>query len=158
MIEIIPAIMPTNTIDLQSKLARVAGHASVVQIDVMDGKFVKDVSWPYTEGDEYFQRILNEDDGLPYRDQFDFEVDLMVMRPEEVIDDWIKAGARRIVVHQESTDNLDKILTDFRKRFPKGEKPDVFDCEIGIAQNVGTSVARVSPTPSPFPQARSTAP
>jgi ribulose-phosphate 3-epimerase len=145
MIEIIAAVMPTSTIDLQSKLAEVAGHISVVQIDVMDGKFVKNVSWPYTEDEEYFQGILNEDEGLPYWDQFDFEVDLMVVRPEEVINDWITAGVRRIVVHQESTDNLEKILTDFRTRFPKSEQPDVFDSEIGIAQNIDTPITSIFP-------------
>jgi len=145
MIEIIPAVMPTDTTDLQSKLAQVVGHAPVVQIDVMDGKFVEDVSWPYTEDEEYFQGILNEDAGLPYWDQFDFEADLMIVRPEEVINDWITAGVRRIVVHQESTDNLEKILTDFRERFPKSEQSDVFDCEIGIAQNVDTPIESVFP-------------
>lgn len=145
MIEIIPAIMPTSTTDLQSKLAQVAGHMSVAQIDVMDGKFVKNVSWPYTEDEEYFQSILNEDAGLPYWDQFDFEVDLMLVRPEEVINDWITAGVRRVVVHQESTDNLEKILTEFRERFPKNEQPDVFDCEIGIAQNIDTPVETLYP-------------
>ena len=143
MIEIIPAVMPTNTTDLQSKLAQVAGHMSVAQIDVMDGKFVKNVSWPYTEDGEYFQSILHEDTGLPYWDQFDFEVDLMLVRPEEVINDWITAGVRRIVVHQESTDNLDQILRDFRERFPKSEQPDVFDCEIGLAQNIDTPIENV---------------
>ncbi|HAO64351.1 TPA: hypothetical protein DCQ44_00010 [Candidatus Taylorbacteria bacterium] len=138
MIEIIPAVMPTSTTDLQSKLAQVAGHMPVAQIDVMDGKFVKGVSWPYTEDEEYFQEILNEDAGLPYWDQFDFEVDLMLVRPEEVIDDWIAAGVRRIVVHAESTDKMDSIITKFRERFPKSEKPDVFDCEIGIALNIET--------------------
>jgi ribulose-phosphate 3-epimerase len=145
MIEIIPAVMPTSTTDLQSKLAQVVGLAPVAQIDVMDGKFVKNVSWPYTEDEEYFQGILNEDAGLPYWDQFDFEVDLMVVRPEEVINDWITAGVRRIVVHEESTDNLEKILKDFRERFPKSDQPDVFDCEIGIAQNINT------PTEDLFP-------
>jgi ribulose-phosphate 3-epimerase len=145
MIEIIPAVMPTDTTDLQSKLAQVVGHAPVVQIDIMDGKFVKNVSWPYTEDEEYFQNILNEDEGLPYWDQFDFEVDLMVVRPEEVINNWITAGVRRIVVHQESTDNLEKILTDFRERFPKSEQLDVFDCEIGIAQNIDTPIESVFP-------------
>ena len=145
MIEIIPAVMPTSTTDLQSKLSQVAGHMSVAQIDVMDGRFVKNVSWPYTEDEEYFQGILNEDEGLPYWDQFDFEVDLMVVRPEEVINDWITAGVRRVVVHQESTDNLEKILSDFRERFPKSEEPDVFDCEIGLAQNIDTPVESLFP-------------
>lgn len=145
MIEIIPAVMPTSTTDLQSKLSQVAGHMSVAQIDIMDGKFVKEVSWPYTEDEEYFQGILNEDAGLPYWDQFDFEVDLMIVRPEEVINDWISAGVRRIVVHQKSTDNLPKILSDFRERFPKSETPDVFDCEIGIAQEIDTPVETLFP-------------
>jgi ribulose-phosphate 3-epimerase len=145
MIEIIPAVMPTSTTDLQTKLAQVAGHAPVVQVDIMDGKFVEHVSWPYTEDEEYFQEILNEDNGLPYWDQFDFEVDLMIAQPENAIDDWISAGVRRLVVHQESTENLDSLLIKFRERFPKNEQPDVFDCEIGVAQNMATPVESLFP-------------
>ena len=147
MIEIIPAIMPENTGDLEAKLAQVAGHAPVVQIDVMDGKFVKNVSWPYTESEEYFQNILDEGAGMPYWDQFDFEIDLMAFHPEELVENWISAGARRIVVHEESTDKetLDKILADFRKRFPKIDEPDVFGVEIGWAQNIETAVESLFP-------------
>ncbi len=145
MIEIIPAIMPTNTADLEAKLVQVNGHAAVVQVDIMDGKFVKNVSWPYTESPEYFQTILSEGAGLPYWDQFDFEMDLMILHPETVWEDWVTAGAHRIVVHQKSAENLDKLLIDFRKRFPKKDQPDVFDVEIGVAQNIET------PTESLFP-------
>ncbi len=147
MIEIIPAIMPTDTGDLEAKLAQVAGYAPVVQIDIMDGKFVKNVSWPYTEHESYFQNILNEGAGMPYWDQFDFEMDLMILHPEKVVEDWIAAGARRIVVHQESLSGveLDKLLENFRKRFPKSEKPDVFDVEIGLAQNIETSTESLFP-------------
>ena len=117
MIEIIPAIMPANTADLEAKLVQVNGHAACVQVDIMDGKFVKNVSWPYTEPPEYFQTILSEGAGLPYWDQFDFEMDLMILHPETAWEDWVTAGAHRIVVHQESAGNLDKLLADFRKRF-----------------------------------------
>lgn len=147
MIEIIPAIMPTDTGDLEAKLAQVAGHASVVQIDIMDGKFVKNVSWPYTEHESYFKNILNEGAGMPYWDQFDFEIDLMILHPEKVVEDWIAAGARRIIVHQESLsiEDFEKLIESFRKRFPRNEKPDVFDVEIGLAQNIDT------PSESLFP-------
>src|SRR3989338_570743 len=49
--EIIPAIMPKNLDDLNKKYSQVKGLANIVQIDVMDGKFVSSISWPYIEDD-----------------------------------------------------------------------------------------------------------
>ncbi len=139
MIDIIPAVMPKNSEDLEMHLARVTGLVPLVQIDIMDGHFVHDVSWPYTEDAGYMDQILHEDSGLPYWDEFDFEVDLMIANPEREIDQWITAGARRIILHQESTNNLRKIIEEFRTRFPKKEIPDIFDVELYVAQNIETS-------------------
>ena len=103
MIEIIPAILPKDLEDLRDKMAQVSGIAPLVQIDVCDGKFVPSKSWPYVKGGmDEFSRIIAEDEGFPFWDSLDLEIDLMVRKPEEVVDGWIRAGAKRLVLHIES--------------------------------------------------------
>ena len=81
MIDIIPAILPKNYEDLKNKIALVRGIVSVVQIDICDGIFVPSKSWPFTTGgfdDDNFFKIINEQEGMPFWEDVDFELDLMV--------------------------------------------------------------------------------
>lgn len=115
--EIIPAILPKNYFDLEEKLARVRGLSRAVQIDICDGKFTPRASWPYgkkttgrdsadrrgaAHGDTKFNAIISENAGLPNWEDFDFEIDLMVANPSVLADEWVAAGASRLVIHQES--------------------------------------------------------
>ena len=34
----------------------------------------------------------------------------MVLNPENVIDDWIKAGAKRIIIHIESSEKIEEVF------------------------------------------------
>ncbi|MCC2630487.1 MAG: ribulose-phosphate 3-epimerase, ribulose-phosphate 3-epimerase [Candidatus Paceibacter sp.] len=144
MIEIIPAIMPDSFKDMRNKLSLVAPFTKSVQLDIMDGKFVKGRTWPYFSSDKFtFEDLLNESEGMPYWDKVDFEIDLMVDKPEEVIDGWITAGASRIIVHIESTDKMDEIIKMMHARFAyegMTEKPDV---ELGIALNIDTPISEI---------------
>ena len=49
MIEIIPAIIPKDLPDLTRKIELVKGLVDTVQIDVCDGKFAPNTTWPLTE-------------------------------------------------------------------------------------------------------------
>ncbi len=101
-VELVPAIMPEDIDDLGEKLARVLGLVKTVQLDLMDGHFVKPRTWPYNNKDaEILQSILREEEGLPYWDQFDFEFDLMVAQGGEDLDLIQSLGAKRIVFHLE---------------------------------------------------------
>ena len=115
MIEVIPAILPKSRRDLESHLAFVKGVARVVQIDVCDGKFVPTVTWPYHKGDDDFEAILKEDQGMPYWDAFDFEIDLMTVFPEVRVEEWIQAGAIRVLIHAESTQDPKSLLEKIKK-------------------------------------------
>lgn len=111
MIEIIPAVMPRSKSDLEEKISLVAEHVSLVQIDVMDGKLTPARSWPYFSSDEMgFEAIASGEEAMPYWEKVDFEIDLMVEKPEEVIEKWILAGASRIIFHIEAKHNFEKIV------------------------------------------------
>ena len=148
-VQIIPAVMPHHYEDLGEHLNRVTGLVDMVQIDIMDGHFVKGTTWPYKSGtvtpDEHFEHILHEDEGLPSWQEFDFEIDLMVNKPENIWQQWVSAGARRIVIHQESTEKMAEIIAEFREQFPKQDEHGLFDVELGIAQNITTPIETLAP-------------
>lgn len=139
MIEVIPAIIPESFEDLKDKMSLVAGLTHMVQIDVCDGKFVPSKSWPYVgDYESIFRKIVDESDGFPFWQSLDFEVDLMVKNPEDVFEDWIRAGAKRIVLHVESSNNILGFIKEIRNKY--GYYGDsIVGIEIGIALNIKTS-------------------
>jgi ribulose-phosphate 3-epimerase len=145
MIEIIPAIMPADLDDLADKAGLVAPYVNMIQLDIMDGRFVKAKTWPYYASDYSFDNLLSEDDGLPLWDKVDYEVDLMVEKPEAVIDDWITAGAKRIIVHIESTDKMADVVRQFRQRFAYSVNPEERDVEFLLAIGLETPVDALLP-------------
>lgn len=106
-VTIIPAILPKHYRELEESLSRLRGAASLVQIDVCDGRFVPSVSFPCGESDkEKWKVIVREEDGLPFWEEFNFEVDLMAERPIELAHEWVQAGASRIIFHHGSAPDL----------------------------------------------------
>lgn len=101
-IEIIPAIMPMTYEELEDQVSLVTGFVGTVQIDVCDGQFVPNATWPYRKHDDTFEKLVREEVGLPGWEDLNFEIDLMANRPEERMDDWIQAGASRLILHVES--------------------------------------------------------
>lgn len=106
-LEIIPAILPSSYRDLEDKLMRVRGLTRNVQIDICDGFFVPSKTFPFTSSadKEQFKQILAEEETLPFWEEFDFELDLMVQESKKVSEDWVRAGASRIIIHIESPDD-----------------------------------------------------
>ncbi len=103
MTNIIPAILPHTLDDLVMHLGRIRGAAPLVQIDVCDGMFVTSRTWPMNPGDRArFAQIVKGDEGLPYWEDFSFEIDFMVHSPERLIPLWIATGIQRAVIHLES--------------------------------------------------------
>ena len=144
MIEIIPAILPKNYEDLKNKIALVRGIVSLVQIDICDGIFVPSKTWPFSTGgaDDYnFHRILNEEEGMPFWEDIDFELDLMVADAVENFDIYTKLGPKKIIFHIEAIGDI-KNFKDFL------EGIDIYirdNIEIGIALNPSTALEQIFP-------------
>ncbi len=137
MVEVIPAIIPQSLEDLKEKMALVDGISPVVQIDVCDGRFVPSKCWPYINDKEDFQKILDEQEEFPFLGTLDFEADLMIEDPEVRAEDWIHAGAKRIILHIESGTDLLLFVKDLRKKY--GYLSDsIINIEIGIGINIDT--------------------
>ena len=98
MTEIIPAVLPKSFDDLREHLERLQGAVKQVQVDIVDGHFAHNKTWPYKDS-ATFEKVLSEEHGLPLWETFDFEFDLMVSDPVERVMDYVHAGASRIIVH-----------------------------------------------------------
>jgi ribulose-phosphate 3-epimerase len=104
-IEIAPSILASNLAKLADEVKKVEdGGADVIHFDVMDGHFVPNLSLgiPILES-------LRKATRLPV------DVHLMIEQPEEYIEDFIRAGADRVLVHQEATAHLDRALEMIRE-------------------------------------------
>jgi ribulose-phosphate 3-epimerase len=110
MTEIIPAILSPSFDELRSSLARLRAFSSYAHIDICDGVFVRNVTWPYSDPGA-FENISSGDEGMPFWKDIQFEVDLMVDGPEEVLREWINAGVSRIIIHNRSTTKMKDILS-----------------------------------------------
>jgi ribulose-phosphate 3-epimerase len=149
MIEIIPAIMPVSFADLYEKAERVHGVAPLAQIDIMDGKFVKSKSWPYvdssTPSDEHFTAMKSQEEQLPFFDELDYELDLMIDEPEKHIFEWLPLGASRLIFHVEAIKDMEMFFAHdiFQEgaREIGGEKV----IEVGLAINAGTPIEELLP-------------
>ncbi len=152
MIEILPAILPKNYEDLKNKISLVRGIVPIAQVDLCDGIFVKSMTWPFLapsdEGilsdglDEHFQAILNEREGMPFWEEIDFELDLMVSDAVANFDIYTKLGPKRIIFHLEA-EEIQSDLEGF-KNFLEGIDIYIRDSiEIGVALNPATPLEQV---------------
>jgi len=142
MIEIIPAVLPKDYEELKDKVALVRGVVPVVQIDLCDGEFVKNKTWPFSTGginDVKLQNILNEEEGMPFWEDIDYELDLMVSDAVENFDLYAKLGPKRIIFHLEAVGDLEEF-----KHFVEGIDVYVRDAiQIGVAINTTTPIEKI---------------
>ena len=104
-IEIAPSILASNFTKLGDEVRAVEeGGADVIHVDVMDGHFVPNLSIGVP-----VVASLHKATRLP------LDVHLMIERPEEYVERFAKAGAARILVHQEATVHLDRALSMIRE-------------------------------------------
>lgn len=144
MAVVIPAILPKDYEDLKNKISLVRGKVPIVQIDICDGVFVKNKTWPFLEinnSNSHFSKILREEEGMPFWEDIDFELDLMVNDATENFDIYTKLGPRRIIFHLEAFNDLGEL-----KDFLEGIDPYNRDSfEIGLAINPITQIEKVYP-------------
>jgi len=131
MIEIIPAILEDSLADIERQLVRVRGAAREIQLDIADGAYVPNRTWPFGNATERaeFELLVSQQEGLPMWEDFDFQVDLMLQNPEAHALRWVSAGATRIILHADSEGVFEaaRALSGTR-----GEQ-NIFPTEVGIA-------------------------
>lgn len=141
MTEIVPAVLAKNYTDLSQKIAQYVNIAKIVQIDICDGSFVESISWPMGAGDiDSVNEILNEEEGLPFWKDLDFELDLMVLNAHKKFDFFMRLGAKRIIFHLEA--EKEEELIEFLESMDPYCKDNI---DIGLAINTQTDISKIDP-------------
>jgi ribulose-phosphate 3-epimerase len=94
---IVPAILTDDPKALAKMVSQTEAFTDYAQFDIMDGEFVpsRSVSCAQIAG---------------LKIKIKWEAHLMVLRPEDCLEDFQKAGAQKIVFHYEATTNPEKVI------------------------------------------------
>ncbi len=122
---ITPSILSADFAKLQEEVNSIAPYSDWLQVDVMDGHFVPNLSF----GAPVMKAIKTD---LP------LDVHLMVTNPAERIDEFVEAGASHITFHAEAVPDIEDQRTLIEMIHAKG-------CTAGIAINPDTSLQALVP-------------
>ncbi len=118
--ELIPACMPKTFEEIGEYASLVLDRVSTLQLDLMDGKYVPEKTWPFFHKRDFFLEDIQKGEiGLPFWEKINYELDLMVQRPELTIETWLSLGASRIIFHYASVHdwdvikNIDPVMKNF---------------------------------------------
>ena len=120
MVELVPSILSADFTRLGDQVREVEqGGAQRIQIDVMDGHFVPNI----TMGPLVIEAV-RRCTSLP------LEAHLMITNPQEYIETFAKAGADVIIVHQEVCPHLHRVIQQIKATGKKA----------GVALNPSTPI------------------
>ncbi len=115
-IKIAPSILSVDFGKLNQEIAEVEPYSDWLHVDVMDGHFVPNI----TIGPLIVKAIKSN---LP------LNCHLMIENPEKYVEEFVKAGANHIIVHQEACNHLDRNIQQIKN----------LGALAGVSINPGTS-------------------
>lgn len=122
-VRIAPSVLSADLSRLAEEVnAAAAGGADWIHVDVMDGRFVPNLTFGAP-----IIRALRRITDLP------LDVHLMVMNPEHYIAEYAEAGASHFIFHPEATFHVQRQLAEVRRHGMKA----------GLALNPATPLAHV---------------
>ncbi len=123
MVKLSPSILSADFGSLLEDVKKVeAAGVEYLHIDIMDGHFVPNISF----GPMVLKAISGKTSLVK-------DVHLMIENPDNYVEDFVKAGADIIVVHQEACPHLHRSIQNIKS----------FGVKAGVSLNPGTSLSTI---------------
>jgi len=120
--KVVPAILTNDSKALATVVHQAESFTTYVQFDIMDGQFVPSQS-------------ITVEHLADLSTTLSWEAHLMVRQPENYLESFRKAGAKRTIFHYEATSSPEKVISKARN----------LGLEVGLAVNPETPLSVISP-------------
>ena len=138
MVELIPTIIAKSFGEIEEKARWVEPFVKTVQIDIMDGIFTPNLTWPYAEKGQKIRDLEN------LRTELFLEINLMTEKPQLDFPEWLESKAGRFILHWKALEKihsheLNPYETDTGVGFPVknlAKEAHKKGKEIGVALNL----------------------
>ncbi len=149
--EIIPAIIAKNFNELKEKIQQVESLVKTVQLDIMDGIFVSNTTWPYTEKFSSYtsESKISVNDLDELKTKVSLEAHLMIENPHRILNEWLNSKIERLILHWEAIEKIHNhellpYKTQIDDKFPFSNlSREIHRCgkQFGVALNPATPIS-----------------